>query len=869
MDRSTIPASGLRVAPAVRVRTLIAVASLSVLLGVGVWQAAAREHSAAFAPVRPGSALASGGTSLPDGAQAPVSAALGAADPAYRVSATGGGFRATSPAQRLQVRFGRSGVALSSGPVRLALSLTAIGYGASLRPLGEVAPRVSGNRVRYARGDIEEWYINGPLGLEQGFTLARAPASKAPGPLTLSLALSGSGHASLAPGGQSVTLGHAGGRSLRYGALLAVDAGGRRLHSWLEVNRGALLLKLDTHGARYPLRIDPLVQQGSKLSAEGQGSESGFGYSVAVSADGDTALIGVMRSSGSGGVAWIFTRSGSVWTLQSPPLSGSEEGATSEPCTEEECGFGRSVALSADGNTALIGAPNESGGFGAAWVFTRSGSTWSQQGPKLVGGEERLAIHFGRSVALSADGSTALIGSGRARGAAWVFTRSESSTWSQQGPKLVGADSGEGYFGRSVAISADGNTALIGAPGDTEYNGAAWVFTRSGGEWEQQGVKLTGAEEGGAGRFGFSVALSADASTVLVGGRSDSGGAGAAWVFARSGSSWEPQGAKLTGGGESGSGEFGYSVALSADGNAALVGGPRDNSYIGAAWSFKRLGATWAQEGELTGVGESGKGRFGGSVALSADGRTALVGGFFDNGKAGATWAFQDGSGLPSEQPHGEPGSSTQIAGAQTVTKLVAQSGTLASTTVVLPPPILGVSGNLAPLSGHVFVKLPGLGPWVPLTTARQVPFGTIINATHGKVKLTTARRGGGTQSMTFYAGQFRVTQNRTGLVTSALAGGNFRVCPTARERRHLVHASATHASRKHVVRKLWAEGHGSYSTKGNYATGAVLGTRWLTEDLCEGTLIHVATDKVAVTNLVNHRHKTVKAGHSYLVKAP
>ena len=70
-------------------------------------------------------------------------------------------------------------------------------------------------------------------------------------------------------------------------------------------------------------------------------------------------------------------------------------------------------------------------------------------------------------------------------------------------------------------------------------------------------------------------------------------------------------------------------------------------------------------------------------------------------------------------------------------------------------------------------------------------------------------------------------------------------------------------------MRKLWSEGHGHYSTKGNYAAGAVLGTRWLTEDLCQGTLIRVVTDRVAVTNLVNHHHVTVSAGHSYFAKAP
>jgi hypothetical protein len=71
------------------------------------------------------------------------------------------------------------------------------------------------------------------------------------------------------------------------------------------------------------------------------------------------------------------------------------------------------------------------------------------------------------------------------------------------------------------------------------------------------------------------------------------------------------------------------------------------------------------------------------------------------------------------------------------------------------------------------------------------------------------------------------------------------------------------------VVRKLWANAHGSFSTKGNYAAGAVQGTEWLTEDLCEGTLIRVTRDKVLVTNLVTHHHHEVTTGHKYLAKAP
>jgi hypothetical protein len=133
---------------------------------------------------------------------------------------------------------------------------------------------------------------------------------------------------------------------------------------------------------------------------------------------------------------------------------------------------------------------------------------------------------------------------------------------------------------------------------------------------------------------------------------------------------------------------------------------------------------------------------------------------------------------------------------------------------------------------------------------------------------VTTITPSGHIQTIVFFAGKFKLTQQRNGLVVATLFGGNFSGCPTKRERSHLASVSSSHASGKHVVRKLWAEGHGKYETKGNYASGAVQGTRWLTEDLCEGTLIRVATDRVLVTNLVNHRHFSVKAGHKYLAKA-
>jgi hypothetical protein len=189
----------------------------------------------------------------------------------------------------------------------------------------------------------------------------------------------------------------------------------------------------------------------------------------------------------------------------------------------------------------------------------------------------------------------------------------------------------------------------------------------------------------------------------------------------------------------------------------------------------------------------------------------------------------------------------------------------------VFPPPVLAVSGNVAPISGTVLVRVPGSRGFVPLSSLREIPFGTVIEATHGHVSVTTAEPDGKTQTGEFFEGEFILKQGRNGMVVAELTGGNFSVCPTARERAHKATAAATHTtvSGKHVVRKLWANAHGSFSTKGNYAAGAVQGTEWLTEDICDGTLIRVTRDKVLVTNLVTHHHVEVKVGHKYLAKAP
>ena len=687
------------------------------------------------------------------------------------------------------------------------------------------------------------------------------------------------------------------------------------------------------------------------LSGSEEIGEARFGTSAAISADGSTAIVGGPEDNELIGAAWVFERVRDKWKQQGPKLTAEPEGAT-HPCEEVEgeppCGFGTSVALSSNGNVALIGSPQNEGLQGVAWVYTRSGATWTRS-EKLTAGEEPVGpARFGHSVSLSADGSIAIVGGATdasGRGAAWVFVHT-SSGW-VRATKLTARKeekAGKTFFGASVALSRDGARILVGAPGTPSEGhpnvGAAWLFTRSGEKWTRDESPLRGQpeEEVGAGRFGFSVALSAEGTTALVGARTDNADAGAAWAFADEGGKWVQVGPKLQGGAqEVGPAAFGWSVALSASGEEAAVGAPADAKGLGATWLFKRSGAAYALFGKKI-SGETGAAeRVGAAVALSQAGTEALLGAPRSGKRLGAALAV---FGIPVPAPTVESitPASGPTTGATAVTiegsgflpganvtigreasavefisgsKLTARTGAnapgseevvvsdeygtssggpnftyeaptaspnaivpkpeqqvLATTTNVVAPPVLAVSGNIAPVSGRVYVRLPGTRKFVVLTGLESIPFGTIIDAREGTARITT-RGKRGLQSIDFYEGEFQITQRSNGVATAALYGGNFGVCPTKRERAHIARASARRVPRNHIVRKLWGSGHGTYTTKGNYATGAVLGTVWETIDRCDGTGIHVITDSVLVTNLVTHKRVRVTAGHTYVAKAP
>ncbi len=376
------------------------------------------------------------------------------------------------------------------------------------------------------------------------------------------------------------------------------------------------------------------IQQGAKLIGTGAVGNALLGSAVSISSDGNTAIVGGPGDNNNEGAAWIFTRIGGIWSQQGQKLVGTGSVGAAQQ--------GYSVSISADGNTAIFGGWADNNAIGAAWIFVRANGVWTQQGEKLVGSGWVDHPSFGRSVSISANGNTVIVGGPvdeDGDGAAWVFIRN-GGIWTQEGAKLMGTGGLSGpHQGTSVSISADGNTAILGGPGDDSPNiGAAWIFTRNGNVWTQQGTKLVGSGFLGDSNQGMSVSISSDGNTAIIGGNIDNQFVGASWVFTRSGGVWTQQGAKLVGTGGSGSRQ-GYSVSISSDGNTAIVGGPFDSNG-GSSWVFVRSGGVWNQQGmKLVGTGGSGS-RQGYSVAISSDGNTAIVGGPNDSSNTGAVWVF-------------------------------------------------------------------------------------------------------------------------------------------------------------------------------------------------------------------------------------
>lgn len=524
------------------------------------------------------------------------------ADPSYQAfSEAASGLRFDSAAQQLVTRLTSQSVQVEhrSG-ARVDFALRTIDCARSETATENVAPSAHGNRVEYARPGLREWYVNGPLGVEQGFVI-EAPARRAScaGHLALRVELSGKLRPVLAADRSYIELRtDAGQPVMRYQDLYAQDATGRALPTGLALNGTQVELLVDDSAATYPITVDPLLRwvEQQKLIASDTATNAYLGASVAVS--GDTAVLGatgltVMGKASAGG-AYVFVRTGMSWTEQAK-LTSTDRDANA---------LGDAIALS--GDTVVLGGRfvDVAGKVyaGAAYVFVRSGTTWAQQA-KLANPVPVALDYFGTSVAVSGD--TVLVGSPRTEaagksdaGVAYVFVRS-GTTWTKQAELLAGDIGIQGNFGNAVALNGD--EAVIGAPwqsgpGRRLRSGEVYLFSRSGTTWTQT-ASLQASDGATDDHLGDSVAFSGN---VLIAGAPEADlpgsklDAGAAYLFTRSGMTWT-QTAKLTAPDAALGDAFGTSVAATTD--TVAISAPKADlmgkANAGAAYLFVNNAGTW------------------------------------------------------------------------------------------------------------------------------------------------------------------------------------------------------------------------------------------------------------------------------------
>jgi hypothetical protein len=414
---------------------------------------------------------------------------------------------------------------------------------------------------------------------------------------------------------------------LHYTNVVARDANGRLLPASITVESGSIALTVNDAEARYPIVIDPLLwaQQQELL---GGASSDMFGESVAIS--GSIAIVGAsgttVKSTSSQGAAFVFAESDGTWALEAELVAS--DGGYGDL-------FGSSVSIS--GTTAIVGTQfktvNLKSDQGAAYIFTRSGGTWTQQAT-LHASDGAANDSFGTSVAIS--DATAIVGAaGRpqvgvndGQGAAYVYTQVGSS-WTEQQTLLASDGARLDGFGGSVAI--DGATAIVGARfadvGSRLNQGAAYIFTRSGGTWTQQAT-LHAADGAAKDLFGASVAISGTTAVVSAPGRAIGSNAfqGVAYVFTESGGTWTQQGSALQASDGAANDWFGSSVGISGTNLAVGSRGKTvgSNAYQGVAYHFTQTGGSWIQYAKLTAADGAASDAFGSAVAIS--GTAAVVG---------------------------------------------------------------------------------------------------------------------------------------------------------------------------------------------------------------------------------------------------
>jgi FG-GAP repeat len=540
---------------------------------------------------------------VPAAAAASISGVLGSQEPAYRVASSSGEPAARSGA--LSERFGQAGVMLRFGSSRLGLGLVGWGRADRVQRPGVASPSVVRNRVTYRYPGGEQWFVNGPLGLEQGFTITRAPGGA--GPLRLALGVSGgvsvSGH-----GAAGLTLSGSAGAQLTYSGLTAFDATGRRLRATLTANGQRITISVADRGARYPIVVDPFIQL-AKLVDPGGVAHGRLGDSVAMA--GNTIVAAEAKDGQSDEHPTeidVFVEPSSGWGGSGALVATLSAGTSAD----DFGGIPGSLSISSDGSVVVVGAPDTQVGAnaeqGVAYVFQRPPGGWSGAlGPaatlKNSGGSN--GDQFGSSVAISPDGTTAVMGvpqegsGGTGNGQVDVYAR--GSSWaSSSTPSAVLSDSSlsGAEFGSAVGIG--GTTIAATAPNANGTTGQTDVFVRPGASWQSASTPAAELEPDGStsdDNFGHDLAISSSGNLIAVGAPNRSQSQGAVYVYQLSAPTWQghvSQSATLLGPTGTAGGSGG---SLAISGTTVLAGAPfatiNNQATAGAGYVYAEPASGW------------------------------------------------------------------------------------------------------------------------------------------------------------------------------------------------------------------------------------------------------------------------------------
>tara|TARA_B110000285_G_scaffold170788_1_gene191166 strand:- start:321 stop:3203 length:2883 start_codon:yes stop_codon:yes gene_type:complete len=345
---------------------------------------------------------------------------------------------------------------------------------------------------------------------------------------------------------------------------------------------------------------------GVKIVASDAQTSDYFGYSVSMSSDGTKVAVGAYYEDAGGsnaGAAYVFIYNGTAW-VQQAKLVASDPGGNDY--------FGHAVSMSGDGTKVIAGAYGEYAGgtnsSGSAYIFTKqaaaSGGAWVQEA-KIFASDKQEADYFGYSVSMNSNGTKVAVGAYavdnlplytlQQTGCVYIYTY-DGSTWGSEQILQASDKQTNDYLGWSVSMSGDGNKFIVGAKGEDTGGtdaGAAYIFTYSSGSWDT-GAKLVASDPGANDLFGYHVAMSSDGTKVLVGAPQQTtvitnAGAAYQFVYNSSSSSWVQE-RKIQGTDLQTSDLFGWSVAMSSDGNKLLVGAINEDaggSNAGAAYKYE------------------------------------------------------------------------------------------------------------------------------------------------------------------------------------------------------------------------------------------------------------------------------------------